>query len=72
MAFSRSGNTVVARCAAGVAQIVSWTAAQGYHASGGVDQHGDEAEVEFESPNSKVRFRVACAGDQPTAEIDED
>ena len=72
VAFSRAGNSVVARCESAAAQVLSWSPAQGYRVSAGVKQHGDEAEVEFESEDHRVRIRVACAGDQPTARIEED
>ena len=69
--LSAAGNTVLARCVGDTVEVISWTAAQGYHADG-VNQHGREAEVDFESDDSEVKIRVTCASGVPTADVDQD
>ncbi len=72
MPFSAAGNTVLARCVVDTVEIISWTAAQGFHVDDGANQQGREAEVEFESDDSDVKIRVSCATGVPTAAIEQD
>ncbi len=70
--LSAAGNTVLARCVGDTIEVISWTAAQGYHVDDGVNQQGRDAEVEFESEDNDVKIRVTCAGGVPTAVGDDD
>ena len=70
--LSAGGNSVLARCVGETVEIISWTAAQGYHVDDGVNQQGREAEVEFESDDSDIKIRVTCATGVPTAEVQQD
>lgn len=58
-----SGGTIVASCIAGVAQILSSTAAQGFSIDD--DAKPDAPKVSFESDALKLDVAVVCTGEVP-------
>lgn len=58
------GGTVVARCAAGTAEIISASPAQGFRVD---DDDRSRGEVKFESEALDVTMQVTCVGDRPVA-----
>ena len=58
-----SGGTVLASCSAGVAQIVSSTAAQGFSID--EDAKPGSPKLSFESESVKLNVEVLCTGDLP-------
>jgi hypothetical protein len=70
-AFDSAGGSVVARCNGRDAQVVTWTAAQGFRVEA-ENQQGHDVEIEFESDERDVRVRITCVDGVPTAEVDED
>jgi hypothetical protein len=68
--LSSPGGTVIARCSAAGAYLVSWSPAQGYHV--GTFRRGPAAtaEVIFVGATKQIRLQVHCAAGVPTLDDD--
>jgi hypothetical protein len=64
------GGTVLARCVAGVVEVVSASPAQGYR----LDDEQERFRVRFESEETDVDVRLSCLNGVPvgTVEVDDD
>lgn len=65
--LTTQGGTLIARCRAGQATLVSWSPAQGYQAE---DIHAGPAAtatLTFETENREIQVRVTCPAGIPTA-----
>lgn len=65
-----AGGTVVARCAGGVAEIVSASPAQGFRVDS--EPGEDPGRVKFESGDVEVEVRLTCRDGRPVPEIRSD
>lgn len=68
-AIGTPGGTIIARCLAGKATLMSWSPAQGYE--GGEIHRGPAvtAAVTFETNDTGIRVRIDCSAGVPTARI---
>jgi len=68
--FGSKGGTVVARCVAGKAELISWSPAQGYEADD--VRRGPAASVglQFERDDIEIKISVECVGGVPTPHIE--
>lgn len=68
-AIGTPGGTIIARCLAGQATLVSWSPAPGYESR---DIHGGPAlaaVVTFDTEDAEIRVRIDCSAGVPTAHI---
>lgn len=63
------GGTVVALCADGLAEVLSWSPAQGYRVDSADRGPDDSVEVEFESGDTEVEVEVRCVDGVPDATV---
>jgi hypothetical protein len=65
--LATAGGTVVARCAAGQATLLSWSPAQGYRTDEVNRGPAAAASVRFKADRTELTVTVTCAGDEPQA-----
>jgi hypothetical protein len=65
--FNSAGGAALARCVDGLAYLVLWSPAQGFHTGGVVRGPAPKAQVEFESNGREIKLIVTCAGGVPQA-----
>jgi hypothetical protein len=61
------GGTVIARCRAGQATLISWSPAQGYDSEHIRPGPAPTASLTFDGPDTATRVRVTCPAGIPTA-----
>lgn len=66
-ALTTQGGTLIARCLAGQATLVSWSPAQGYQAENIQAGPTATATLTFETENREIQVRVTCPAGIPTA-----
>ena len=66
-ALDTPGGTIIARCRAGQATLVSWSPAQGYDSEHIRPGPAPTATLTFDGPDTETRVRVNCPVGIPTA-----
>ena len=61
------GGTIIARCRAGQATLLSWSPAQGYDSEHIRPGPAPTATLTFDGPDTETRVRVTCPTGTPTA-----
>lgn len=66
-ALTTPGGTIIARCTAGRATLLSWSPAQGYEADDIHRGPAPAATMKFKSGNAEIHITISCPGGIPTA-----
>lgn len=66
-ALDTPGGTIIARCRAGQATLISWSPAQGYDSEKIHPGPAPAAAITFEAEHTEIRVRVNCPANVPTA-----
>ena len=68
-ALDTRGGTIIARCRAGQATLISWSPVQGYDSEKIHPGPAPTAAITFEAEHTEIRVRVDCPAGIPTAHI---
>jgi hypothetical protein len=70
--ITTEGGTMVARCAGGLVELLSWSPAQGYRVERADRGPDSTIEVEFESSDREVEVEIHCEDGVPESSVEAD